>query len=231
MPSLSEPRARRFGAPGPAIGLLCDDAGLRARILSALSVDLLEVAVEGEDAGALLPAGGPRIGIVVVALRGHSPQRPMSEVCDVAPEARLILVEDPPGVGRAMRRVRSAEVDAIVAGSQLEVALAPTVRAVWAGHIVVPRAERRLVGVPSLSHREKQVLRLVVDGRTNDEIAEVLYLSKSTVKSHLTTAFAKLAVHSRHEAATLLLDPEQPVGHAVLGVDGRAPLRAVEATE
>ena len=49
----------------------------------------------------------------------------------------------------------------------------------------------------------------VAAGLTNSEIAESLFLSESTVKSHLSSAFAKLGVRSRREAAALVLDPDQ----------------------
>ncbi|MEZ5062948.1 MAG: helix-turn-helix transcriptional regulator [Solirubrobacterales bacterium] len=42
---------------------------------------------------------------------------------------------------------------------------------------------------------------------SNAELASELFLTESTVKSHLSSAFAKLNVSSRHEAARLVLDP------------------------
>jgi DNA-binding NarL/FixJ family response regulator len=48
-----------------------------------------------------------------------------------------------------------------------------------------------------------------VMGFTNAGIAKKLFLAESTVKSHLSSAFTKLGVRSRHEAAALLSDPQQ----------------------
>jgi DNA-binding NarL/FixJ family response regulator len=79
---------------------------------------------------------------------------------------------------------------------------------------------------PAFSHREKQVLRLVADGLTNSEIAERLFLSESTVKSHLSTAFAKLGVRSRKEAAALVLDPEGALGAILLDAGEPTPAGA-----
>lgn len=56
-----------------------------------------------------------------------------------------------------------------------------------------------------LSERERQVLELVADGRSNQEIAAVLFISEKTVKNHLTRVMAKLGVARRSEAAAYLL--------------------------
>jgi ATP/maltotriose-dependent transcriptional regulator MalT len=56
-------------------------------------------------------------------------------------------------------------------------------------------------GVEALTERELQVVRLVVDRRTNPEIAEALFLSPKTVETHMRNIFRKLDVSSRVEVA------------------------------
>ena len=87
-----------------------------------------------------------------------------------------------------------------------------TIRAVSAGQVVVPRQLSRTAVRPALSHREKQALALLANGFTNRQIAARLFLAESTVKTHLTSVFGKLGVHSRSEAAELVLDPDQKLG-------------------
>jgi DNA-binding NarL/FixJ family response regulator len=56
-------------------------------------------------------------------------------------------------------------------------------------------------GVEALTERERQVARLVVDRRTNPEIAEALFLSPKTVETHMRNIFRKLDVSSRADVA------------------------------
>jgi DNA-binding NarL/FixJ family response regulator len=52
-----------------------------------------------------------------------------------------------------------------------------------------------------LTPREKEVLSLIADGRTNPEIADTLSITRNTVKSHLMHIYSALGIHSRTEAA------------------------------
>lgn len=56
-----------------------------------------------------------------------------------------------------------------------------------------------------LSKRELEVLKLLVDGRSNVEIAKVLYLSPNTVKTHVRSILNKLGVDHRIQAAVMAL--------------------------
>ena len=75
-----------------------------------------------------------------------------------------------------------------------------------AGPIVVLLHERPWERPRSrrLTERELEVLHLVDEGRTNAEIAHILWVAPSTVRKHLENAYAKLGVSSRTEATALL---------------------------
>jgi len=64
-------------------------------------------------------------------------------------------------------------------------------------------------GVESLTGRELEVAELVVDRRTNREIAEELFLSTKTVETHMRNIFNKLGVTSRVEVARALVRAHQ----------------------
>ena len=56
----------------------------------------------------------------------------------------------------------------------------------------------------ALTPREREILELVADGRTNGQIAETLWISAGTVRRHLENAYAKLGVHTRTAAVRAL---------------------------
>lgn len=56
-----------------------------------------------------------------------------------------------------------------------------------------------------LTPRERQILAWVARGKTNPEIAEILWIAQTTVRRHLENIYAKLGVHTRTAAATRLL--------------------------
>lgn len=83
--------------------------------------------------------------------------------------------------------------------------IAGTIRAVHRGGTELPpRIAERLAaraGRQDLTAREREVLQLLVRGRSNKEIGAQLHISDETVKSHLKTLFAKLKVRDRTDAA------------------------------
>lgn len=140
------------------------------------------------------------------------------------PSARVVVTGRDVRGGLA-RQALNAGADAFVSEQDAPEALAAAVRAVVAGLVCAPRATRRLVAKPTFSHREKQILELMVAGMTNRQIAGRLYLAESTVKSHVTSAFAKLGVRSRKDAAAILLDPAEDLAATALPRRRRAGTR------
>ncbi len=63
----------------------------------------------------------------------------------------------------------------------------------------------RTIGPDSLTAREREVLTLLAEGKTDRAIAETLLVSLRTVNVHVASIFGKLGVHSRHEATLLAL--------------------------
>jgi DNA-binding CsgD family transcriptional regulator len=85
--------------------------------------------------------------------------------------------------------------------------------------VAIPPGDRSPAAVVEhetlLTAREMDVLRLLVAGRSNPEIAEALYISRATARTHVANILAKLGVSSRTEAADYahrhgLLEPARP---------------------
>ncbi|MGV8881613.1 MAG: response regulator [Rhodoglobus sp.] len=83
---------------------------------------------------------------------------------------------------------------AVRAAAAGESALAPVITSRLLGRMRAPQA--------SLSSREMQVLELVAAGRSNTDVAAEIFVSDTTVKSHLAHIFSKLGVNSRTAAVS-----------------------------
>jgi DNA-binding NarL/FixJ family response regulator len=214
-PSGLLPRGAR--QPEPRIAIVLEDGRGRDAVISALAAGGVPV-----DAGVLtlrrigeLAESPPDAVVVAADLAGAAGLAAVRRVRKEMAATRIVVVASDAGAGVA-RQALNAGADALVPEPEVERALTAVVHAVLAGFICTPRSARRLVAKPTFSHREKQVLELLVAGLTNRQIAGRLYLAESTVKSHLASAFAKLGVRSRQDAAALLLDPAEGLAATAL---------------
>jgi DNA-binding NarL/FixJ family response regulator len=182
---------------------------LRTRILAALEADGL-VIVENR----LRQAG--MITVVAVDLSRPLSLQRLSTILSKSGAGRVVAVSPTCGLLGARRAVR-AGADSLVLEHELEDALAAAVRAVAAGLSVLPAVLRNGADRLAFSHREREVLRLAIQGHTNGEIAAALFLAESTVKSHLSSAYRKLGASGRKDAASLVLDPDEGLGDLILG--------------
>ena len=66
-------------------------------------------------------------------------------------------------------------------------------------------ATTRMVGGLELTAREREVMTWVARGKTNPQIAEVLWVAPSTVRKHLENIYAKLGVNTRTAAVASFL--------------------------
>lgn len=191
--------------------LIVDDhpvvrSGLQALLGAEPSLAVVGTAASGAEALEL--AGTLRPDVVLCDLR-------LGEGIDgVGVTAALRERRDPPAVlilttydndsdiaravlaGAAGYLLKDAAPDAIVAG----IADAAAGRLVLSQDLQGRVVDRLVQGVPALSERELDVLRLVAEGLSNKEIARRLFISEGTVKTHLVHAFAKLDADSRTAA-------------------------------
>jgi len=157
--------------------------------------------------------------VVVLAVPpGHAPRAAVGAVRRRLPHAAIVLALPPGECAGGAADAIDAAADGVVADRDLDVALGLVVRCARAGYVTVPAAARERVALPALSRRERQIVRLVVLGLTNDEIAARLFVAKSTVAGHLTAVFRRLGVRSRRELVACVLAGEEGLRRTVLAV-------------
>lgn len=157
---------------------------------------------------------------VVISAHRRAGAAACAEVREIAAsdaDLVVVLVVEQASAGD-VRRALQAGAGAVVTEASVEDALVPSIGAALAGQIAIPARAGANAAPKLLTTREKQILGLVVMGMTNAAIASKLYLAESTVKSHLSSAFSKLGVSSRNEAATLILDPRSGTGLGILTI-------------
>jgi two-component system response regulator DevR len=102
--------------------------------------------------------------------------------------------------GYVLKQIRSADlvvaIRRVAAGEQL---LDPTLTSKVLARLRGGPEEDALIA--RLSSQERQVLTLLVEGLTNRQIAERMYLAEKTVKNYVTSLLAKMGMSSRTEAA------------------------------
>jgi DNA-binding NarL/FixJ family response regulator len=169
-------------------------------IIRALEREGLAVNASWGSVDEALRAGRPRPHLLafVEPSRAGYPESDYIRARSALPDAAIVaLCSDQ---REHVERLLWAGVDAILFEPGADAVIGPAARNLLSGYLVVPRTLRAALHPPALTRREREMLALVVEGMTNREIADRLYLAESTVKRHLSSAFRRLGVSSRHEA-------------------------------
>jgi DNA-binding NarL/FixJ family response regulator len=164
------------------------DAAVRLTLEQVPDVLLLDLKLPGLDGlGVLteLRARGSRTRVLVLT-SGAAPTGPALAL-QAGAAGFLYKDVDPDALVRAIRSVHDGH----------------TVLASEAAGLVAARPGADARGIRSLTGREREVLALLADGRSNREIARTLSLSEKTVKAHVSAILAKLGVADRTQAALL----------------------------
>jgi len=204
------------GATEPLRVLIADDhavvrAGLRALLEGELDIEVIAEAGSGEEAVELVarmlpdvalmdlrfgsPGGGidgieairrlaaEAPGVAVVMLTSYAGRADVVRALEAGARGYVLKAGPPEELFRA---VRGAAVGAL--------GLAPEVVGELVGQVVSPEHE--------LSGREIEVVRLMAEGHSNRAIAQALFLSEATVKTHLVRVYRKLKVDNRAAAVS-----------------------------
>ena len=213
---LNDPEVTRMPS-APLVVAVAEDELASRRIEGVLAGDGMIVEPRGFSVEDLGHGSAADPDVLVIACGRGITERDqlMRRLRKSLPDTHLVAIM-PEDSRRGVRRALEAGADGVVFDTEIEMALNLTVRAVLAGQTVVPAASRHEVDRPTLSGREKQVLSMVVMGMSNKAIAAKMFLAESTVKCHLSSAFSKLGVRSRNEAADLILHSPSGLGLGLL---------------
>jgi len=196
--------------------LIADDHAIvrdGVRALLALSEDITVVgeASNGQQAVELARTLRPDVILMDIAMPGLGGLEATIEIRKDNPQAKILVLtqyEDREYIRRFLKAGVSGYVLKKAAGSELTTAI----RAVSRGGLVLDpdvarEAMREQVGpatsgqatdpYEALTDREKQVLKLVAEGHSNKEVAELLDISVKTAMSHREHIMQKLDLHSR----------------------------------
>ena len=200
--------------------LVDDHAILRAGLRRVLEAEPdIEVVGEAESADrAVFEALSSKPDVVVmdVVMPGKSGIEGMPAVLQAVPEAKVLVLsmQDDPHYVREAFEVGAA---GYVLKEAADTEVVGAVRAVAAGERYVHPAlgarlvaaeaeERKRAEADPLSEREREVLRLLALGHTNQEIAKMLYISVRTAETHRAHIMQKLRLSSRAELVRYALE-------------------------
>ena len=198
--------------------------------------DMSVVASVGDGLAIVEACRTRRVDVVLMDIR-------MPELDGLTATERIMALPDPPlviilttfGLDEYVSRAMVAGASGFLLKDASADDLVAAIRAVVDGDVAIAPAVVKAVveqartgrptpspasvpGIDSLTDRERNVLEHLAEGRSNAEIAEVMFLSEATVKTHLSRVLAKLGVRDRVQAviaafAAGLVEPELPSDH------------------
>lgn len=202
---------------GGRIGvLLVDDhqvvrRGLRTFLEVQDDIEVVGEASDGDEGIARAEELRPDVILMDIKMPGTDGIEALRRLRELGNPARVLIVTSFTEQRTAVPALRAGAAGYVYKDIDPD-ALAGAIRSVHAGHVLLqPEVASTLLAQegngPStgrggtLTDREREVLGLIADGRSNREIARSLVLSEKTVKTHVSNILMKLDVSDRTQAA------------------------------
>lgn len=179
--------------------------GLVALLKVTDDLNVVGEAADGVEAVAQFRKHQPDVTLMDLRLPKLGGVDAISRIRKESPHARFIVLTTYDGDEDIYRALKAGAKAYLLKGMTSEELMA-AIRAVHAGksHIPPAIAERlaERMRAEELTPREFDVLKQIVRGRSNKEIASELQISEATVKTHINSLLSKLGVTDRTQAAT-----------------------------
>jgi DNA-binding NarL/FixJ family response regulator len=179
--------------------------GVKTILNAQPDMKVVAEAATGAQAVELYRKHHPEITLMDVRMPGMSGVEATTAIREEFPEARIIALSTYGG-DEDIRRAFQAGARAYLTKDVLHDELIRAIHAVDAGGTYMPppvAAALKASALPAgLSHREMEVLSLIVKGYGNKQIAYELSIAEHTVKNHVKNILSKLGVQDRTQAAT-----------------------------
>ncbi len=217
-------------SPGGTTRLLVVDdhavvrSGLRMLLDAERDFEVIAEAGNARDAIFEARAHKPDVIVLDVVMPGESGIEVLPKLKKEAPDAKVLVLsmqDDPRYVREAFAQgangyVLKEAADAEVVGAVREIAAGGEyVHPALGARMVAAEAQARAAAAADpLSDREREVLRLLALGHTNQEIAQKLYISVRTAETHRAHIMQKLGLSTRAELV------RHAIAHGLLAEDG-----------
>lgn len=182
--------------------------GLVALLNTVAGLQVIGEAANGREAIERFEQHRPDVTLMDLRMPDLGGVEAVTEIRRKHPAARIIVLTTFDGDEDIYRAIQAGAKGYLLKGMSGE-ELIDAIRAVHAGRSRIPSviAERLAdrMGGPGLTSRELDVLKAIVAGRSNKEIARELFISEATVKTHINSILGKLGVSDRTQAATSAL--------------------------
>jgi len=187
--------------------LLVDDhslvrRGFRRMLEDEPDLEVAGEAADGEMAIKLAKELHPRVVVMDCALPGMNGLEATRQILDHLPDTAVLMLSMH-SESTWVRQAIEAGAKGYVLKNALDLELGAAIRKVAAGETVFdPRVEQKSVlkgERNGLTHRELEVLQMIVDGKSNKEIATALDLSANTIAVHRANIMNTLGIHKTAE--------------------------------
>jgi DNA-binding NarL/FixJ family response regulator len=188
--------------------LLVDDhslvrRGFRRMLEDESDVDVVGEAGNGAEAVKLARELHPRVVVMDCALPGMNGLKATRQILDHLPETAILMLSMH-SENTWVRQAIEAGAKGYILKNAMDLELGPAIRKLAAGETVFdPQVKRDAIlkgeRNGGLTHRELEVLQMIVDGKSNKEIASALDLSANTVAVHRANIMNALGIHKTAE--------------------------------